>query len=244
MPLPSTLKTLIMRAQTKDPSRRREALGTISARYWEPVCEYLRACGNTDAHAMDLTQGFFLDKVLQSDFIDRYDITKNFRPYLLATLNNYVRGRHRHEHTRARYPEGRRIISLEGAEGRAWSEPADTSNPERSFQVKWAAGIVHDALDSVQKGLVEEENLRDWEIFKAKLANPILHGIDAVPDEELCHRHGLSGEKEVKRIVLAVKKRYEQALRRRVREYCGSAREIQREIEDLIRILSDSGAAD
>ena len=76
------------------------------------------------------------------------------------------------------------------------------------------------------------------------MVDPTLHGIDAVPAEELYRRHGLSGEKEVKGIILAVKKLYYQALRRSVREYSDSDKEVQSEIEDLIRILSDFGAKD
>jgi len=242
MALPVTLKTLFRRAKTDDPSRRQEALGTIAARYWEPVCRYLMDLGNTEADAKDLTQDFFRDKVLQSNFVPGYDLTKKFRPYLLSVLDNYVHEEHRAKRTKAKYPAGRKIVSLEGAEGRRWAEPVDRSDPQRSFQVSWASQFVRAALETVQNGLAEKGELTEWEVFKARVADPALLGADPVPFKELCRRHGLSSEKQVKKIVKAVRALYIQALRAGVREYCRSDKEVQEEIKDLIRILSEFGA--
>lgn len=65
----------------------RLALEEFTGRYYDPAFRYLRAIIRDDEDARDLTQGFFLTKILAGNMIDQAKREKGgFRPYLKQSL--------------------------------------------------------------------------------------------------------------------------------------------------------------
>ena len=61
----TTCWTEIINAKTTDETRKKLIINDLLSRYWKPVYCYLRRKGCTNENAKDLTQGFFVDVVLQ-----------------------------------------------------------------------------------------------------------------------------------------------------------------------------------
>jgi RNA polymerase sigma factor (sigma-70 family) len=206
-------------------------------RYGRAVYAYIRADGYSVEDAEDLTQGFFAKKVLGSKFLEGFDPSRSFRKYLPAVLKNYLRGKMREDLSQKRHPPGR-IVSLEGLGEGSRIEPVDFSDPQRSFDYEWAYQRVHEAVEAVRVSLLERGKKEDWEIFNARTAGPLVDGAEAVPLKVLAKRFG-KDEGTISRIVRKVELQYGRALRLKIREDVNSDAEVDAEIRELIRILSE-----
>ena len=64
--------------------QREVVLAELCRKYWKPVYCYLRSMGLGNEQAKDLTQGFFTEKVLGQDLVQKADREKGrFRNFLL-----------------------------------------------------------------------------------------------------------------------------------------------------------------
>ena len=102
---PTTQASLILRAQTQDTQRRRQAEAEILARYWKPVWSFLMARHKDYAMAMDRTQDFFCERVLGKQLLRKYDPSKGrFRTFLLVAIRNYDNEQRRKKRAKKRAP--------------------------------------------------------------------------------------------------------------------------------------------
>ena len=234
--------TEILRAHTEHAGRRREVVGGILARYWRPVYCYLRRKGHQDAEAMDLTQGFFQEVVLGRELIQQAErkIGK-FRTFLLTALNRYVTSVHRAETAKKRRPaEG--LVRLDGLESAAAFEPASHGTPDDAFHYAWAQHLLDEVLAEVRGECVGRGHEAHWAVFQARVLDPIMAGAEPLPLPDLCARHGIADEATASNMVVTVKRAFQAALRRRVREFVDSETQVEGEIRDMMDALSSSRA--
>ena len=88
---PETRWSAVVAARSDDPAERRRALDILIGAYWKPVYKYIRIHWNKSAdEAQDLTQDFFT-RLLEKDFLDRYDPARaRLRTYLRVCVDGVV----------------------------------------------------------------------------------------------------------------------------------------------------------
>jgi len=131
---------------------RRGALAELCRIYWYPVYDFARRRGHSVEDAQDLTQGFFV-QVLVEGALARADAARGrFRTFLLAIFEHH-RAREFARATRLKRGGGGELLSLDAlqtAETRFLAEPATTDSPEKIFDRKWALSLLEQTLAAVQ----------------------------------------------------------------------------------------------
>ena len=240
-PFRSTPWTAIRAAGDRDPDRRREAQDLVFSRYWRPVYCYLRRTGLNEDKARELTQSFFFEVLLGRDLIAQANRTRGkFRTFLLAALRHYVIDVHRREGAGIRAP-AKPELSLDGLEATVRAPRQLT--PEEAFVHAWAAGLLDDVIAEVRKALVAEGKRKYWAVFKARCLGPILTGVPGPPLSALKDRLGLAELKTASNMMVTVKRRLAEAIRRHVRGWVASEEQVEEEIGELVEILSRQGEA-
>ena len=70
------------------------------------------------------------------------------------------------------------------------------------------------------------------------MLDPIITGADSVPLSDLCKRFGIATPVKAENMIVTVKRRFQAAMKNRVREYVASDEEVEQEIRDLMAILA------
>lgn len=239
----TTRWTEIEEARTQDPDRRREILGTILARYWKPVYSYLRRKGCDHDDATDMVQGFFCEVVLNRGLVSQADRAKGrFRTFLLTALDRYSRSAWRARTARKRLPEGG-VVSLDGSEALRTCLADDASTPDEAFNRAWAADLLDQVLAEVEVSCRDDGLLTHWEVFRSRLLRPIMENTDPPSLLEVCAENAVADEVTASNMIVTVKRRFQAALRRRVRELVDFEEQVDAEIRDLMASLSSHGAS-
>ena len=234
--------TEILSAQTLDPARRREVVGTIAGQYWKPVYAYLRRKGRDNEEAKDLTQGFFEEVILGRKLIQQADRGKgHFRTLLLAALDRYVTSVYRSETAKKRRPDGG-LVRLGVVDGYEIPEPASRTTPDQAFVYAWASTLLDEVLDLVEDGCLQAGLDNHWEVFRRTVLEPTLTASKAPPLFQICTELGIENEAKASNMNITVKRRFKVALQERVRQFVDSDDEVKAEINELIEILSKDSA--
>lgn len=232
--------TEIHAARTLDPERRRKAVGRIMARYWKPVYAYLCRKGNDHDKSADLVQGFFI-KVIERDLIQQADSDKGrFRSLLLTALDRYVRDEYEKETTHKRRPAGG-VGSLDAFEVPP-PLPAMEASPEQTFVYAWASQLLDRVLADVEAQSRQANQQQHWEVFRMTVIEPTLFGAETPPMPTLCGKLGIDTPKQAAAMNVTMKRRFKRVMRAHVLELVASEEEVDSEINDLMEILSNSGA--
>jgi len=230
--------TDISDARTMDAERRRRAVGKVMARYWKPVYAYLRRKGMGNEEAKDLTQGFFAEVVLGRDLIQQADRARGrFRTFLLTALDRFVTSDYRKRAACIRRPEGG-ILALDAMADGPPPVPARSAKPDEAFAHAWALQLVEDVLEAVEAACRQAGQVQHWEVFRRTVVAPALSGAEAPAMSRLCEELGIEGPGRASNMNVTVKRRFRSVLRARVRESVESDDEVEREIRDLMEILS------
>jgi len=233
----------IRNAKTNNEAQCRTIINVLIEKYWKPVYCYLRQKGYDNEAAKDLTQGFFLEIVLKKCLVQRADETKGrFRTFLLTALEHYVTSVHRTNVAGKRYPKDG-ITSLGDFDEASVSWAAKDQKPEELFTYVWASVLMDDVLAEVKDGCFRDGKGVHWEIFNARVLDPIITGAEPCPVSELCKRLRVGNKAQVSNMIVTVKRRFQVAMSCRVRQYVGSEKEVEQEIRDLMKILSRNCAS-
>lgn len=233
----------IQKAKTGDQERRRASVDNLVSRYWKPVYCYLRRKGYTNEKAKDLTQDFFCEIVLERKLIQQADQDKGrFRTFLLTALDHYVASIHRKETAKKHlYEYG--SAQLDPAELPDLPIAESNVTLELAFHYWWVTNLLDQVLPEVKDEYCSTGRVTYWEVFQARIIGPILDNAYAPSLAELCSKYGIENEKRASNMVITVKRRFSTALRHHLQRFGHSDSEIEREIYELIEILSKGGAA-
>jgi len=232
----------LRRARTLNAARRRDALGTVIGRYWRPVFWYLQYKGYDQERARDLTQGFFADIVLGRDLVAHADEEKGrFRTFLLVALDRYRTSEYRKATAAKRAPaEG--LLRLDDDELSDVPCFDEALSPEQAYDYAWACTLLDDALAAVERACRDDGMETHWVVFREKVLKPIMEGVEPPPLKEVCEAYGIPDEAQASNMGITVKRRFQAALRDRVKKMVASDAEVDDEIQALMTILAECGA--
>jgi hypothetical protein len=235
----TTQWSLIEHAGARDRDPDRALIGSLLEQYWRPVYCYVRGKGHGNEQAKDLTQGFFHEIVLGHELLQKADSTKGrFRSLLLTALNRYLINVHNAENARKRIPK-EKLVSLDLAGATDLPEPLDWSDPEGSFNYAWVSTLLECALEETEAQCHEQGKSAHWHVFHDRVLQPILEGTPVPPLPVLCARYGVADAARASNMIVTVKRRFQDVLRRNLRQSVGSDAEMEEELQELQRFFPE-----
>jgi len=226
-----------------DAAKTNEAvIGNLMMTYWKPVYCFLRKCGYGNEKAKDLTQGFFCEIVLGRGLVGKAEREKGkFRTFLLTALKRYRVSDIRHEMSQRFAPKGGMVaLDYDDLENLPTLEAAGTA--EQAFDFRWAADLLEQVIAELREEYCGTGRTAHWEVFRRKVLSPILEDADDPPLAALCDKLGIKSEVKASNIIVNVKRRFRKVLRRRLRNLVGSDAEVEDELNDIFKILSQPRA--
>jgi len=232
---PTTIWSEVAGASSPEAPESVAALGRLLLRYYRPLQVHLQSKFGAGAdQAADWLQAFIERKVLLGHLLARAAKDRGrFRTFLLNALDNFVTGEKRRETARKRQPPG-------GIEPLPPDEPIgpvrDQPDP---FTLDWARTVLSEALERMEAECESKKCPERWGIFKARLLDPLLEGAIAPSYPELVARFGFLSPAEAANVLVTGKRMFERLLRQVVAEYSGEDAEVEEELRELKRALSD-----
>ena len=230
--------TAIESIASKNDAGSRALVGDFLKAYWKPVYCYLRHKGYNSEQAKDLTQGFFHEVVLGRELIQRADRAKGrFRTLLLRALDRYLVSMHRKETAQKRIPRDR-LISLEGSTFGDLPEAAGNLDSDEVFHYAWVCELLDRMLEEVETECRQSGMEVHWGMFNDRVLHPILASAEPLELEELCRKYGVDETIKASSMIFAVKRRFQAAAKRLLRESVASEHEIDEEMLELMKFLA------
>jgi len=208
-----------------NPSRRESLYSELYTRYWKPLYFYLRGRGFTNEEAKDLVQGFFTDKVLGQELIQKADRARGrLRSFLLAAIRNYAIIIHR----------GKR--PQQGLDEKA-ERPAKGGDPETEFNRVWAEELLQQVLKELETECSRKGKAVHWRLFREWLLEPDVEA-DNVRLADIAAKHGITCASRAYNMISNIKERFRAILRNNLVPLVDSDEEVDAEIADFINIFS------
>lgn len=232
---PSTLWSVVLRAQDPESPERRKALETLITAYWKPLYFFVRRKGNDPEASKELTQGFFTE-LLAKDYLKTVAPGQGrFRAFLLVAIKHYLADQLDRERAQKR-GGGLRILSLDfpGAERDAAEIRAGSESLDQTYAREWAVQVMGQAFDALRNSYEARGRAAEFEHFKRHLTS--LHP-QGVTYEALSSELGLSVE-DVRNRIRAARTQYRDAILEVIRSYTNSPDEAREELHDLLTAFS------
>jgi len=209
--------------------QREIVLAELCRDYWKPVYCYLRTMGFGNEQAKDLVQGFFTDKVLGRQFVQKADRTKGrFRSFLLRSVRNYA-------------INAQRTVKPQGTLDENQHAHHTTTDPETEFNRAWADKLLQDVLHELEEECRQRNKMTHWNIFHDWFLEPQVGG-QKKKMSDLCAKYGLADASKAYHMIENMKRRFRSMLRRHLTPLAGSDAEVEPEIRQFIEIFSRGAA--
>jgi len=200
-------------------------LAELCRDYWKPVYCYLRTMGFRNEQAKDLVQGFFTDKVLGRQFVQKADRTRGrFRSFLLRSVRNYA-------------INAQRNVRPHGALDETQHAHFTTADPETEFNRAWADQLLQDVLQELEDECRQRNKMTHWHIFHDWLLEPQVGGKKRAMSD-LCAKYGLADASKAYHMIENVKRRFRAMLRAHLEGVVLSDPDIDAEIREFIGVFS------
>lgn len=212
-----------------------EALERLCTLYWYPIFAFVRRHGHSREEAEDLTQSFFTRLIEKEDLRAADRERGRFRTFLLTACQHFLLNER--DRTLAIKRGGGRAaipIDLASAEQRYQSSLAHTVTPEHLFDRAWCLTLLASVLDTVRDEYVEQGNRNLFERLRGFLTMDDAAGSHAGAAADLDMTPAA-----VKVAVHRLRRRYRDALRRRVGQTVDSDEAIDDELRYLLKTVSD-----
>ena len=201
-------------------------LTELYTKYWRPVYSFLRRKGFSNDQAKDLIQGFFSEKVLGQQMLQKADRNRGkFRTFLLTSISNYAIDLNRKKRPMKELDEG-------------IEKSTDIDNPETEFHIAWAKELLQSVLKELEAECRSHDKIIHWEIFRTWHLEPVTDG--KLDMSVICVKYGIDDVNKAYNMISNIKGRFRKILRRRLRTEVNSDAEIDMEIKQFIQIFSNS----
>jgi RNA polymerase sigma-70 factor (ECF subfamily) len=204
-------------------------LAELYQAYWKPIYCYLRAMGFGNEHAKDLVQGFFSDKVLGEELVQRADPERGrFRSFLLRAVHNYAISLQRAQKPQQSLDESRDF-------------PSPEPDPETAFDRAWADRLLQEVLKELELECSTRGKLTHWCLFRDWLLEPEAESGKPRMDE-ICLRYGIADAATAYHMVENLKRRFRMILREHLTPLADPGEEVEDEIRRFIEVFSHGPA--
>jgi len=211
---------------------------SLLTRYWKPVYCCLRRKGYENEQAKDLTQGFFCAVVLDRHLVQRADRTRGrFRTFLLHALDQYVINEHAKQRAQKRSPQGR-LISLDSEDLPELPHWIGEQDSQRAFDYAWMSSLLDRVISEVETFYVGQGKSVYWNVFSARIVQPILDNQKPPSLPTLCETYGIENQRKASNMLVTVKRQFQQALIRQLRLTVLDEETAQQELEDIVGFFS------
>lgn len=223
--------------------KERALIGLLLDRYWKPVYCYLRRKGYDNERAKDLTQGFFHEVVINRNLIQRADQCKGrFRSFLLHALNQYLINTRNEEGTGKHIP-AKKLVSFEMIDPVDVPRAISNLSPEDTYNYTWLSSLLDRILSEVQRQCCEDGMEIHWNIFNDRIVQSIMENAEPLSLTEICQKYSIEDQKKASNMNITVKRRFQSALKRYIRNTVTSDSQVDEELEEIMRFFSEKGAA-
>jgi len=230
----------VIDARSSDHDKQTAVVSSLISRYWKPVYCYLRRKGCSNERAKDLTQGFFYEIALGRNLFAQAEKNKGkFRVFLLAALNHYQWDVYEKENAQKRKPQDP-MATLDTEKMAVLLDSQQASKPEEVFQYAWASEVLDQVLAAVRSACYQKSQQSHWEVFYAKVVVPILEDVEPPALKDLCARLGIQDEPTASNMINSVKRQFQSAMRRYLRQFVSSDAQVEEEFRDIFEILSEN----
>jgi len=232
--------TAIEQVRAGSPARAQALIGELFQMYWKPVYCYLRRRGFDNEEAKDLTQDFFHEVVLGRELVQVADRMKGrFRTLLLRALDRYLVSVHRKQTARKRIPR-EKLISLEDERLADLTAQTESLDSEEAFNCVWVSGLLERMLAEVKAQCLQDGMAAHWNLFRDRVLRPIIEDRTPPPLADLCATYGIEEASKASNMIFAVKRRFQSALRKHLRQSVASDADVSTEIHELAHFLARS----
>ena len=225
--------TLWRDAAGADPSKAREAVEQLCAKYRSPIYTFVRRRGFSTHDAEDLTQGFFAEFVGRERYKSADRARGRLRTFLLTCVKNYIANQQRAEGREKRGGPNLEIVPLpEVGDPDESLDLADQNTPQVEYERKWAATVIESTLRALRAEMAaagQEElfvKLRPYLAEKSNGAYPTLAADLGV----------LEGSLRV--TIMRFRQRYHELVRAEILQTVDSPEEVEEEMRYLISLFS------
>ncbi len=237
-------------------------MGRLLERYWLPMFTHLRVRGVSVEQAEDLIQDFMVE-IINRNLLAIADPKKGkLRTLLLTSLDRFAVSQHRRATAAKRSPG--KIASLDVVTGS--DATADGEQPGHTFDRAWGLDLLCQSLADMRRACADSEAEIRWQVFERRILEPLLDDVPPPPFRHVAEQLGLADEKAAMNRLVTAKRQFARHLREVVRAYVQPNRspreddateaeaayqltenvvrqDIEREIEDLRRIMAKSRSA-
>lgn len=232
----TTQWSLVLAAGERGSAGAEEALARLCSLYWYPVFAFVRRQGHPSDEAQDLTQGFFARLIEKGDLAGADRSRGRFRSFLLTACQHFLSNER--DRTRALKRGGGLLpmsIDVVAAEGRYARALAHSETPERLYDRQWCLTLLAGILDDLREDYEASGKARVFD----RLKNFLTADEGAGTQVEAARDLGMTAA-AVKVAVHRLRRRYREALRRRVADTVESAEDVEDEIRYLLKTLGPS----
>jgi DNA-directed RNA polymerase specialized sigma24 family protein len=218
---------------SSDEDKNRALVDLLLNRYWKPVYCYLRRKGYDNEQAKDLTQDFFHEVVLGRHLVEKADKSKGrFRSFLLIALNRYLIDVKNKKVALKRIPKNK-LIPLDKIEPLELPQAITQSAPEETFNYAWVSTLLEQVLDEVEATCYEDGKTIYWKVFQDRVLQPIRNRTAPPSLRDICNKYGVQDDAKASNIIVTVKRRFQTALRKQLRDSVVSEEQVNGELEEL-----------
>ena len=229
--------SIIEDVSSGDEDKNRALIGLLLNRYWKPVYCYLRRHRYDNEQAKDLTQGFFHEVVLGRGLIQKAEKSKGrFRSFLLLSLNRYLINIKHEEATQKRIPRNK-LVPLYMIEAIELPQTVAQLAPEETFNYAWVSSLQEQALEQVENKCRQDGKTVHWCIFHDRVLEPIMDGTNSPSLKEVCDKYGIQDDVKASNMIVTVKRRFQAALRKHLRDSVLSDELVNGELEEIRRFF-------
>ena len=221
-----------------DQQKAAEALAELCRTYWRPIFSYVCRRGYSAEDAQDITQDFFL-MILKTNWLRQADQGRGrFRSLLLTSVQNFLHNLTDTKRTLKR-GGGVQFVSWDAWMAEAPSQVSispralNSLEPERLFDLRWAATVVEQALRRLREECEGKGRLRLFEGLRDYLAAEHAD----ISYANLGAALGI-GEAAVKKQLHNLRQRYRWLLREEVAHTVENPADVDDEIRHLCAALA------
>jgi RNA polymerase sigma-70 factor (ECF subfamily) len=230
--------SLIEDIKTED-DKNRILVGLLLNKYWKPVYCYLRRKGYNNEQAKDLTQEFFYEAVFGRGLIQKADESKGrFRSFMLIALNRFLINIKNKETAQKRIPKDK-LVPLDMIDSPELPQTLSTLAPEDSFNYAWVSSMLEDVLEEVEAKCRQDGKSIHWQVFYDRVLKPVIDAIKPPSLKDICEKYGIEDDTKASNMIVTVKRRFQSALKKQLRDSVVSEEQVTGELEEIKRFFPE-----